>query len=335
MRPLGYVSALDGIRGLAIAGVIAAHYYGSPATGAMGVDLFFVLSGFLITTLLLEERDRTGSYSLRRFYARRARRLLPALAVLLIVYASVRGRAGLEPALLGASYVSNFLMAFSGHFYRLLEYAYLGQLWSLAAEEQFYALWPLLLPLLLRSRHRLPLLLLFSVAYDMAIVATHAGGPRVSFGPDLSVQWLLGGACLALYRRSGRRIPTVVLLAALGLIAARAAVVPLVSDRVLYEPMILLAFVCLVAGAYQGGTLGRLLSFSPLVWLGRISYSLYLWHAPVVFAIGWDHVTIALVLTLLISWLSYRYVETPFRHGRARKVPAAAAGPAAGALDSA
>ena len=93
MGRLGYVPALDGIRGLAIALVVAMHAFGFPAGGFIGVDLFFVLSGFLITTLLLDELDATGRISLRRFYERRVRRLFPALLVLLIVYTVVEAGA--------------------------------------------------------------------------------------------------------------------------------------------------------------------------------------------------------------------------------------------------
>jgi peptidoglycan/LPS O-acetylase OafA/YrhL len=160
MGRLGHVPALDGIRGLAIALVVSMHAFGFPAGGFIGVDLFFVLSGFLITTLLLEEVEATGRISLRDFYERRVRRLLPALLVLLIVYSVVeaaRGRSVL-PAVAGLFYFSNF-----SNFLHLTAWRTnaLDHLWSLAEEEQFYLVWPPILILLVRWRRLLaPLLLL-------------------------------------------------------------------------------------------------------------------------------------------------------------------------------
>ena len=116
MTRLGYVPALDGLRGVAILLVLAGHYTGKPAgAGGIGVGLFFVLSGFLITTLLLEELAAKGQLSLRGFYLRRARRLFPALAVLLAVYLvvlGIRGQNGLPTVILGGLYIGNIVQAF-------------------------------------------------------------------------------------------------------------------------------------------------------------------------------------------------------------------------------
>src|SRR5690242_18357432 len=110
MQRLGYVPALDGLRGVAIALVIATHYWGLPGGGPLGVGLFFVLSGFLITTLLLEELD-TGRLDLKGFYVRRCRRLFPALALLLVLYLAVRGESGLRVVALGGLYAGNIVQA--------------------------------------------------------------------------------------------------------------------------------------------------------------------------------------------------------------------------------
>ena len=114
MKRLGYVPALDGLRGIAIALVVGYHYFGIPPGGSVGVDLFFVLSGFLITTLLLEERATVG-LSLRRFYVRRARRLFPALGALVVVYLLVTAAQGenhVVVAAIGISYAANAVLAF-------------------------------------------------------------------------------------------------------------------------------------------------------------------------------------------------------------------------------
>src|SRR5438876_1035916 len=144
MRRLGYVPALNGLRGLAIAAVCGVHFFGL-AGGFLGVDVFFVLSGFLITTLLLEERDRHGAIDVVAFYRRRVRRLLPALAFLVLTAVAFEfvvggfGRAG-ETAALGL-YSANFVRAFTA----VNVPRPVGPLWSLAQEEQFYLVWPFLL----------------------------------------------------------------------------------------------------------------------------------------------------------------------------------------------
>ena len=158
VRRLGYQPALDGIRGVAIGGVLLSHATGI-AGGALGVDMFFVLSGFLITTLLLQEWDADGAVSLRSFYVRRALRLLPALGAYVAVVlgmvvfgaaSGLLGRHALDVALTGAFgtvfYLSNFLKAAG------LDLGLFTHMWSLAEEEQFYLLWPIALVLCLRRR---------------------------------------------------------------------------------------------------------------------------------------------------------------------------------------
>src|SRR5919198_6163322 len=143
-RRLGHRPALDGIRGVAIAAVVAQHAFGIPTAGYLGVDLFFVLSGFLITTLLLEEHAESGAISLRAFYRRRALRLLPALFVAisvlllveLVLAATGRGHLRREAtgALFGVAYVTDFARVYSSRVHAHT----LDHLWSLAVEEQFY-----------------------------------------------------------------------------------------------------------------------------------------------------------------------------------------------------
>src|SRR4051794_30070266 len=153
---LGYLPALDGVRGIAIALVVSFHAFGWPRSGTLGVDLFFVLSGFLITTLLLEEHRRSGRIRIRAFYARRAWRLLPALIALLVPFLLLAGAAllfrGAVPSslLLGIgaalTYTSNLVVASDISAVP----AALVHLWSLAAEGQFYVVWPLMVLVVLR-----------------------------------------------------------------------------------------------------------------------------------------------------------------------------------------
>ena len=146
---LGHLRALDGLRGIAILGVIGMHLFNEPSGGFYGVDLFFVLSGFLITTLLLEEWDKTGGVSLPGFYRRRAYRLLPALFTVLALWVIVTRASprGFEQAAAGGFYIANIVNALGSN---LLGGTPLVVFWSLAQEEQFYLLWPLVLILLLK-----------------------------------------------------------------------------------------------------------------------------------------------------------------------------------------
>lgn len=320
MRRLGYVPALDGIRGVAIALVIGQHYWfhmRGPLTGATGVEIFFVLSGFLITTLLLEERDRTGSFDLRRFYVRRARRLFPALAILLVFYVAARHGRGLEQAALGGLYVGNIAMAWSPHLLALQSMAGLGHLWSLAQEEQFYAMWPAALLLLLRAKtgRLLPFLLAALLVYDVALAVSGADGNRLYFAPDTNMAWLVAGAALAFYRLRGRHISDMSAIAAIMVLAVLVAAIKTLPQLFVLQPVLVLCYAAIVGAAFSGGRVAAALSLTPLVWLGRVSYSLYLWHPPIYLAVG-HRTAVALPLAVGAAWLSYRFVELPFRRRR-------------------
>jgi len=350
---LGYVPALNGIRGLAILLVVADHYFGLHEGGSTGVHLFFVLSGFLITTLLLEEHASSGGIRLGAFYGRRARRLLPALGVLLVVYAAIEvDRPGLgvivERVALVGSYVSNVAVAF--RFHDVISGTVLGPLWSLAQEEQFYLVWPLILIVGLRSRRLLTWLLVaivVLVVYQRVLVLAGASSSRVYYGPDTNPLWLLAGATVALIRQRGHTVPPLVAVAATGCAVWYIGSVNLGWAWVgstLATPLLLISYSALVAAACGSGPIVRMLSVRPVVFLGAISYSLYLWHLMALQlgsglgvevglgATSWRSLSIALAIA--IAWLSYRFVEQPFRlRGRraanTRALPAAEV-PAAG-----
>jgi peptidoglycan/LPS O-acetylase OafA/YrhL len=353
--PLRHVPALDGLRGVAVAGVLlfhADHLLG----GFLGVDLFFTLSGFLITTILLQEATRTGGVRLGVFWARRARRLLPALFALLIavaVYAAVWAR----PAEFGAirsdafatiGYVANWHSILAGHGYWDLFAAPspFRHTWSLAIEEQFYLVWPLVVLLLVRcvrsARRRPPVLLGVSVAlagaslvWMGALYRPDHDPQRVYLGTDTRVGSILLGAALAslLVWRGPTREPTrrwlleaVAILSALTLAWAWVTVDG--GDTLLYRGGFALFALCattvIASSAHPVvGPVGRTLSVAPLRALGLISYGLYLWHWPVYLVLtptrtglgGWTLVTLRISVSIAIAIASYVCVEMPIRRG--------------------
>jgi peptidoglycan/LPS O-acetylase OafA/YrhL len=326
---LGHVSGLDGIRGLAILAVLGHHFLGLRG-GFYGVDLFFVLSGFLITTLLLEEHAATGFVSLRRFYERRARRLLPALGPVLLfslLVAVLEAEAGhgdnarvrIEGIVSCIFYAANVVATFGN---RLpIE---LSHMWSLAQEEQFYLLWPTILILLLyRARVspvRLAALLAACAVVAMTwrgFVALHGGSEdRVLYAPDTHCDGLLLGAALAAARAAGlksamhRTVKRLIIPAGLLLLIAAVLLPPTRLGFTVGGPAVELAAVAFILGAI--GDHPRLLRWSPLVWLGSISYGVYLWQGPLLLLFG--HSVFAPPLAVVLAYASARYIEAPFRH---------------------
>ena len=298
---LTYRPALDGLRGVAILGVFAHHAQVPYLRGGfIGVDIFFVLSGFLITALLLQEADETGRISLRSFYIRRALRLFPALAVLLgafVLFPRVFGMTRADAAMASgaaAFYVSNWVRAFD-----LLDLEALSHTWSLAIEEQFYLLWPPVVALLVVLGVRRKWLILVAVAgiaeaTVMRVVLWHGAESwrRLSNGLDTRLDGLLIGALAALVLASlssldvlrRRAFRVVVVAAALTLVtvlhSGRAAAPPMYFG---VGSLVSLCAALVLIGTFAADTwIGSLLEFGPLVWIGRISYGLYLWHYPVI-----------------------------------------------------
>src|SRR5437588_243135 len=259
MGRLGHVAALDGLRGVAILLVVSVHFTGVPKGGGLGVDLFFVLSGFLITTLLLEERERDGRIRIRAFYERRARRLLPALAVLLLAFLVIdaaQGRNGLSQVAVYGLYAGNAYEAFVSS----VSTPSLGlvHLWSLAQEEQFYLLWPLGFLLAVRSRRParwLAALFALLVCYRIALVAHGAPMYRIDRGPDTQSEPLVAGCLIAFVRHRGRRwrpppYLTVVAMATFGARAGGApgALVRIAGHRDRFTPFGRLQGICTTLG---------------------------------------------------------------------------------------
>jgi peptidoglycan/LPS O-acetylase OafA/YrhL len=347
-----HVAALDGARGLAVAGVLLFHA-GHLTGGYLGVDFFFTLSGFLITSLLLAEAGRDGHIGLGGFWSRRARRLLPALAVLIVgiglyclVLASstelgqIRG-----DALATLGYVANWreVFAHQNYFDLFTTPSPLNHTWSLAIEEQFYVVWPLLfVGVLSRARTRTPQVVLAlalglaAVSTTLMIVLFDPNNPsRVYFGTDTRATAILLGAALAAWNAwhpatnaRGRRIALEVVGIAGAVLLAIAWLRVGGESSGLYRGGFLLygaAATAVIAAAVhpEPGVLGRVLSFRPLCALGLISYGVYLYHWPIDVAFdskrmgfsGWPLFGFQTALTLAIATISYVVLEQPIRHG--------------------
>jgi peptidoglycan/LPS O-acetylase OafA/YrhL len=331
-----YRPALDGLRAVAVLAVLAFHFPGPFVDGGfLGVDLFFVLSGFLITTLLYVEWEETGAIRLGAFYGRRALRLFPALAACLLVgllAAHLVGDADLEErsqlgALSAAFYVANWARVARGDD----ALGVFAHTWSLSIEEQFYLLWPVVLWMLLRSGRTsrqiasiLMLALTLSIGWRIMLWYDGTGFVRLYNGSDTHADPLLLGCLLAIWRRNHSASPTTLMVTIA--VAALSVAVVLARADAPYMPLgvltlVALACAVLIAAVDQLGSAGRLvwlLSLPPLVVIGRLSYSLYLWHWPVEYLMRKTVLTpewrllADIALSFLLAFLSYTYVERPF-----------------------
>src|SRR5438105_726626 len=305
MGRLGHVAALDGLRGVAILLVVSVHFTGVPKGGGLGVDLFFVLSGFLITTLLLEERERDGRIRIGAFYERRARRLLPALAVLLLAFLVIdaaQGRNGLSQVADYGLYAGNAYEAFVSS----VSTPSLGlvHLWSLAQEEQFYLLWPLGFLLAVRSRRParwLAALFALLVCFRIALVAHGAPMYRIDRGPDTQSEPLVAGCLIAFVRHRGRRWRPPPYLTVVAMATFVFGAVDFLGWYM--RPLCECAAAVLMLAAVGDPEFARLVSWGWLRWIGRISYSLYLWHYVILWAFGWQERLLALAVSFLVAWL--------------------------------
>ena len=340
-----HLPALDGLRALAVLAVITQHAWHRVLPGGwIGVDLFFVLSGFLITSLLVDERVSSGAIRLGRFYARRALRLLPALMVAMplgIVLADVadprRVSETVAEALTSALYVSNWWVGDL-----LVPSGFLGHTWSLAVEEQYYLVWPLLLGAMIavagtRGTSRMILVLIACVVVHRAL---DWRGWGLYVRTDTRGDSLLVGAALALaVARGWRPSARSRRLAGAACASALLAVALFFNTEVTgWTPMVLGGFT-LVALASAGVVAqavwdaGPFLTSRALVFTGRRSYGLYLYHYPIVRTLevrlgeGPACLAASLALSFMVACLSYRYLELPFLRLKARVASARTAHP--------
>jgi len=346
---LGYRPALDGLRGVAVLAVMAYHV-GLIRGGYLGVDAFFVLSGFLITALLVEERRRTGMIHLGKFYARRALRLLPALVTMLALgclAGAVLGwffRAGETPAtllltlgkmsLITLFYLANWAMILGTSMWIL------GHTWSLSIEEQFYLVWPLTLMGLFRFVRRRAAIFACvlagaaaSVSVRNALYTGTASIPRAFLGFDTRCDALLIGCGLGFLAAWGELPASRAGRAGLGIAGSMALVgfstalftaswqAPFMLR--IGSTLVALAVALVIAQvtASPGSLVAAALALPPLRATGRISYGLYLWHFPLVYVCGalrygegvpepW-RAALAFALTFALAGLSFWLVERP------------------------
>ncbi len=347
-----YLPGLDGMRAIAVLAVIAFHLTFSWARGGLlGVGVFFVLSGYLITDLLVAEHGRRGRIALPRFWRRRARRLLPALFVMLFVvtvWVTLFDRSQIPAVrsdlLPGIFYYSNWWYVFQhvSYFAQFGPPTPLGHLWSLAIEEQFYLVWPFVVLAGLtwvRDRRVMIALVLGAAAasaVEMALLYAPGTDPtRIYDGTDTRAFGLLIGAALALALPRGRTFAPVGtgarhLLDGLG-VAALAGIFVMFWRTGEYDPflyrggLVLLSVLTALVTAvvvHPGARLGTWLGREPLRWIGERSYGIYLWHYPVIVlttplgaAPSLLRATLQVAASIGLAALSWRYVEQPVRHG--------------------
>ena len=344
---LGYRPCLDGLRAFAVLMVMGHHAYLKGFDGGqIGVDLFFVLSGFLITNILIQEWDQTSRVQLKYFYGRRALRLLPALFSLLFVsevFALVRLRGPyfwlVQKAIVAAAcYVANWMRV-----HNIESMGPLAHTWSLSVEEQFYFLWPPLLVFMLpRLKKKYILGVVILLLAFVAICRAHlwmgeASWDRIYNGTDTRFDELLSGSAAAFVFAFGwlqnpplralmrwTLIPSALFIAAL--------VIWPMSDPsmvrygwLLIEMAVVIIISWLVSNS--GSPFHRVLEFPAIVWIGKISYGLYLWHAPIFSQAGglpfpWVlRILVMFTVTFTVAALCFRWIETPFLKLKSRIGP--------------
>lgn len=338
---------------------VVSYHIGLIQGGFLGVDIFFVLSGFLITTILADEWARTARISLRKFYARRALRLLPALVLLVVtcdvavmIVARLYWSEAFGPVVLGMAYASVVAMFYISNWVIISGQTLwiLGHTWSLSIEEQFYMLWPLCLLLLLRWVRRrgsilslLALGIVASLLLKVALLRAHAPLTRVFFGLDTRFDELLVGCIVGVLASAGLLGGSRRSRALLGTGAAfGAALLAFMLWRASWKDPVMLGGGLTVAAAAAGvliadiiarpsGWLASALGCQPLVGIGRISYGLYLWHFPLVYGCGalavdgtppdFPRAALAIGLTFLAAAASFHWIERPMLRIKRRFTP--------------
>ncbi len=344
---MNYRPEIDGLRAIAVVPVILFH--ANPALmpgGFLGVDIFFVISGFLIAGILIDDLE-SGSYSLAKFYERRVRRILPALLVMVACSLAVAWSVMLprafgitaESAAAAAAFVSNVFFWQTTNYFDIDALSQpLLHTWSLSVEEQFYIVFPLVLAISWkRATTRticalLLMMLLASLALSEWGSQTHAK-VNYYFTPSRFWELLLGalGAFAVKYRKPEPSV-TWSTLGLLAIAGSMAFIGPTSRHPSLITLIPTVGTLMILVWGTQVTPAGRTLGFFPLIGIGKISYSVYLWHFPVFsFAVAlgpisaepW-HIILQIVLIFAIGTVSWRYVETPFRQRRSGQKPGVA-----------
>ncbi|MGE6599566.1 acyltransferase family protein [Bacillus proteolyticus] len=354
-----YMVGLDSLRGLAILGVILYHInFNWMPGGFLGVTVFFVLSGYLITDILAMEWKRNKRIDLKKFWLSRARRLLPAMFVMLVItlaWITIFHSSLLEKmrgdSLAALFYVSNWWYIYHklSYFDNFNQLSPLNHFWSLAVEEQFYVVWPFIISLGLyhiKKQSRMILLIcLGAVASALAMAILYEPGTdpsRIYYGTDTRAFSLLIGAALALIwpsnRLANKIIPKARLI--LDVVGGTALIIILLMfwktnqyDPFLYNGgMVLLSIVTalLVANlAHPASRIAQFLRFRPLRWIGIRSYGIYLWHYPILTLttpkvnagdFSLIRAILQFLLIIMIAQISWKYIEKPIRQGALRNI---------------
>ena len=353
-----YLPSIDSLRALAVLAVIIYHVDVNYLPGGfLGVDLFFVLSGYLISSLIIKEYRKTGSLNLYNFYIRRARRLLPAVyfmitvgLVVMVLFNEVLLRKSHLDAIFGYIYSSNWWYIFHklDYFDSFGAQSPFKHLWSLAIEEQFYMIFPLLFLLVNRKKKSkdgtyklnknflyvvLGLILVSLIAHILLFDINNIS--RIYFGTDTRAFSLLVGVVGAILypmeRLHAKVTPQQNMLYSVVSLVSIATLITVMIYTSEYNTLLyrggfllvaILGFIVIISSGKQHTLMSRLLSFKPVVFIGKISYSLYLWHFPVlvlttpVSEIGNPNiffVILRIVLTFAVAIVSYVFVETPIR----------------------
>ncbi len=341
---LGYRPALDGLRAVAILLVMGFHaHIPNMGGGGLGVDIFFVLSGFLITTILIKELQNTGRINLRRFYIRRVLRLFPALVLLITVFVAISAVQDeatflhtVKASVLVLTYVANWAMISN-----ITEHIIFSHTWSLSIEEQFYTLFPLVLVWVLARLkwNHLPILLLVIIGtiniWRITLMAGGAPWYRIYYGIDTRVDALLWGCWLGVtlaiavkrtefWEGWSRRaiLPAIATLLLLTITADlnNATHMVVVFPAVAMLTTLILFYLIIAPRGY----VHRILEWAPLVAIGKVSYGLYLWHPPIYNLIRSVDISPRQILlygtplTIAMTLLSYYLVEKPFLRLSAR-----------------
>lgn len=325
-----YMPALDGLRAVSVFMVFAIHAFpGGTFPGGLGVDVFFVISGFLITTILLREHNKTGRISLRKFYLKRALRLYPAFLVMVAVFLAafsllqITFARDLRDSAISLTYLSNIWMTVTG-----TSLNHLSHTWSLAMEEQFYLVWPLMLILILRlGMPRSAIVILLGVLTAASFVGWVLTADDFPYNPLTKAGGLLVGCIAAvLVERRPWESKTLAYCSVAAFVLVFAAETAGWIGREISMPVASVAVAGMILHlAYGQGWLVTALSGRIVTYLGSISYAIYLWHYPIIYALRKSTelpdvaiAAIALVATLALSAASQKLIERPAMRLKAR-----------------
>lgn len=337
-----YRPDIDGLRAIAVLSVIGFHAFGVMG-GFSGVDIFFVISGFLISTIIFESLEKS-SFSFIEFYQRRIRRIFPSLLLVLVTcliigwltfFADEYQELGKHVAA-GAGFVSNLVLwSESGYFDSSAEKKVLLHLWSLGVEEQFYIFWPLLAYCLWKFRQHFLWLIfgLIALSFCLNVWLIYKDGVATFYSPLTRFWELLLGSCLAylmLYRQAFitriNSYPNTV--GTIGFLLVLSAIALFTKDLAFpgwWAVIPVMGASLLILSGQESWVGKNIFSNRILVWFGLISFPLYLWHWPLLVLAkmtGNDSrlmIKIAMVLAIVLAWVSYRYVERPIRYGKNQK----------------